>query len=202
MAKKKNQVQQIVDEYKDLVDIPFVNAMIEQNGKLGDFEMNKTTIRNIAEWSLNGDSNKEIRKKLELNRQQWEILTNICPVLVMVMRDTRHLADLVVAGSLFQTAIGGKTIRRQVVKSVKEYDDKGRICGEKLEKVWLEEELPPNPILLKFLAEHKLSEQFGEKHVDNSAKYREVIDSFSSDELALIQQAKEQLEKEDKEDED
>ena len=39
------------------------------------------------------------------------------------------------------------------------------MVGEHLEKV-VEEELPPNPLLLKFLAEHKLSEKFGKDKND------------------------------------
>lgn len=189
----KNQIKEIETRYKDLVNIPFVNEMIEKNGQLGDFEMNKSTIKNVAEWALNGASNKEIRQKLDLTKKQWEVLVNICPVLLMVMRDSRAVADMVIAGSLFQTAIGGKRIKRQVAKNVKEYDEKGRVCGEHLETIELEEELPPNPILLKFLAEHKLSEQFGNNKVDNSSHYREIIENFTNEEIALIQQAKEKL---------
>ena len=58
-----NQVKEIVKKYEGLVDIDFINQIIEQSGTLEDFEMNKSTLSNISEWALNGKSDEEIRKK-------------------------------------------------------------------------------------------------------------------------------------------
>lgn len=184
-----SKVKDIVNKYKDVVDISFVNQIIEQSGELNDFEMNKSTIMNISEWALNGKSDDEIRQSLSLSKKQWDVLVHICPVLLLVMRDSRAMADMVIAGSLFQTAIGGKRIKRQVAKSVKEYDENGRVCGEHLETIELEEELPPNPILLKFLAENKLSEKFGGKKSDNSSEFAKILDEMTPEQIALIEQA-------------
>ena len=184
-----SKVKDIVNKYKDVVDISFVNQIIEQSGELNDFEMNKSTIMNISEWALNGKSDDEIRQSLSLSKKQWDVLVHICPVLLLVMRDSRAMADMVIAGSLFQTAIGGKRIKRQVAKSVKEYDENGRVCGEHLETIELEEELPPNPILLKFLAENKLSEKFGNKKTDNSSEFAKILDEMTPEQIALIEQA-------------
>lgn len=184
-----SKVKDIVNKYKDVVDIGFVNQIIEQSGELNDFEMNKSTIMNISEWALNGKSDDEIRQSLSLSKKQWDVLVHICPVLLLVMRDSRAMADMVIAGSLFQTAIGGKRIKRQVAKSVKEYDENGRVCGEHLETIELEEELPPNPILLKFLAENKLSEKFGGKKSDNNSEFAKILDEMTPEQIALIEQA-------------
>ena len=108
----KNEILNPVNELAKNVDIKLVNEMLSKT-ELKDFEMNKTTITNIAEWCLNGASDNEIRKKLSLNKNQWAILVTICPTLLIVMRDSRALADVVIAGSLFQTAIGGKKITKQ-----------------------------------------------------------------------------------------
>lgn len=184
--------EKVLDPIKELaknVDIKTVNQLLAST-ELKDFEMNKSTILNIAEWCLNGDSDTEIRKKLDLNKNQWAILVTVCPTLLMVMKDSRALADVVIAGSLFQTAIGGKTIRKQQLIRVKLYDEKGVVCGEKVEKHWVEEELPPNPLLLKFLAEHKMSEKLGDNPVNNESTYKKIVESLTPEERALIEAMK------------
>ena len=58
-----NKVLDPVRELAKNVDIKTVNQLLAQT-ELKDFEMNKTTITNIAEWCLNGASDNEIRQKL------------------------------------------------------------------------------------------------------------------------------------------
>lgn len=171
-------------------DIKFINEMIKKSEDMGDFQISKATLANIAGWALNGASDSEIRKNLDLNKHQWAILCTVCPTMLMVMENNRAMADMVIAGSLFQTAIGGKRIKKQQVIRVKEYDEKGLVCGEHPEVVEIEEELPPNPMLLKFLAENKLSEQFGEKKDNKDSRIRELVDSLSASDKALIEAAR------------
>lgn len=193
MAQTNNnnyKVKKIVEEYTDTLDMGFVNEIIEASGELNDFEMNKTTLLNIAEWALNGSSNDEIRKKLTLTERQWKILVATCPTLLCVMRDSRVLADTIVAGSLFQVAIGGKKIRKTVAKSVTEYDENGRPCGQHLETIELWEEMPPNVDALKFLATHKLSEKFGNDKSKPDDEMRRFVDNFTPEQLAVIEQAR------------
>ena len=183
---------EILNPIKDLaknVDIKLVNELISKT-ELKDFEMNKSTITNIAEWCLNGESDNEIRKRLSLTKHQWAILVTVCPTLLIVMKDSRALADVVVAGSLFQTAIGGKTIRKQQPMRVKEYDEKGVVIGEHYEIVEYEEELPPNPLLLKFLAERKLNEKLGDTQNASESSYRKIVDSLTPEERAMIEAMK------------
>ena len=189
--------EEILDPIKQLaksVDLNDVNKLLAQT-ELHDFEMNKSTITNIAEWCLNGDSDNEIRKKLDLTKNQWAILVTICPTLLLVMKDSRALADVVIAGSLFQTAIGGKRIKKQVPVRVKEYEcnpDTGKswVSGEHTEIIEVEEELPPNPLLLKFLAEHKMSEKLGDVKVNGDSEYKKIVDSLTPDERAMIEAMK------------
>ena len=180
------EIQKIVNEYSQDIDFGLINEILGDKD-VKDFEMNKTTLMNIADWALNGSSNEEIRKKLELSPNQWKLLVTICPVLVYVMKSSRALADTVLAGSLFQTAIGGKRIRKQVPVKVKDYDENGKVCGEHYESFEVWEELPPNPILLKFLAEKKLSEKFGESNVESSKQYKDIIDNLTPEERALVE---------------
>lgn len=170
-------------------DIGYINQLLKK-GDVGDFQMSKSTLSNIAGWALNGDSDAEIRKRLDLNKHQWAILCTVCPTMVMIMQHSRAMADLVVAGSLFQTAIGGKRIKKQVPVKYKVYDENGKVEREEYKVVEIEEELPPNPMLLKFLAENKLSEQFGDKKGVNDKKIKEFVESLTPEDRALLEAAR------------
>ena len=185
----KNEILDPVKELAKNVDIKTVNKLLAQT-ELKDFEMNKSTITNIAEWALNGNSDSEIRQKLSLTKNQWAILVTICPTLLLVMKESRALADVVIAGSLFQTAIGGKKIRKQVPVKYKKYDEYGKPYEEDYKIIEIEEELPPNPLLLKFLAEHKLSEKLGDNPINSESNYKKMVESLKPEELAIIEAMK------------
>lgn len=169
------------------VDIDFVNQMIGKSEEMKDFVISKSTLANISSWALNGESDKEIREHLDLTDHQFAILCTVCPTLLLIMDRSRAMADLIIAGSLFQTAIGGKRIKKQQAVKVGEYVD-GVKVGEHIEKVWLEEELPPRPELLKFLAENKLSQNFGERKGVDESKMKELADSLSARDRVLIEE--------------
>lgn len=187
----KQVVEEVYNSYKGLIDIDTINRMIKISGNKDLGEISKKTITNIAKWALNGSSNKEIANNLELTEKQFRVLVSICPVLMYVMQSSRELADIVVVGALFDTAIGGKIIRKQQLVKIKNYTEDGRVVGEHLEKEWVEEELPPNPFLLKFLAEHKLSEKFGKEKEDKDQEVVSIVNGLDDKDLELM---KEQLE--------
>lgn len=178
-------------------DIDFINKMIEKSD-IGDFAMSKSTLANIAGWALNGESDAEIRKHLDLNKHQWAILCTVCPTMLMIMQHSRAMADLVVAGSLFQTAIGGKRIKKQVPVKYKKYDENGRPYEEDYKIIEIEEELPPNPMLLKFLAENKLGEQFGDKKGVDDKKIKDFVESLTPEDKALLDAARKSAEENEK----
>lgn len=185
---KKDITRNIVDEFDTLINYDTVNKMIELSGekdKLG--EISKKTLRNISKWALNGDSDKAIAENLELSEKQFQLLCNICPVLVFAMKKSREMADIIISGSLFQTAIGGAKVHKEQLMKLKDYDENGNVIGEHVEKFIVEEELPPNPILLKFMAEHKLSEKFGNKQVDTSEEYKKVLENIDSKQLSSVE---------------
>lgn len=187
MSKNKDKTtEQLIKQ----ADIDYINKMLSKTDDMDGFAMSQSTLSNIAGWALNGASDQEIRKNLDLNKHQWAILCTVCPTMIMIMQHSRAMADMVVAGSLFQTAIGGKRIKKQQPVRVREYDEKGLVCGEHYEVIEIEEELPPNPVLLKFLAENKLSEQFGDKKTNRNEKLRELVDSLSPEDKALIEAAR------------
>ena len=185
----KQEKDKTTEQLINKTDIDFVNQMIKKGG-IDDFAISKSTLANISSWALNGDSDQVIRKKLDLNKHQWAILCSVCPSLILIMDHSRAMADLVVAGSLFQTAIGGKRIKKQVPVKYKVYDESGKVEREEYKIVEIEEELPPNPMLLKFLAENKLSEQFGDKRGVDDKKIKDFVDSLSPEDRALLEAAR------------
>ena len=188
MAQKKNILKPIKEMAKN-IDLPMVNEVLKET-ELADFEMNKSTITNIAEWCLNGETDNEIRNRLSLNKNQWSILISVCPTLLLIMRESRAMADVVIAGSLFQTAIGGKKVLKQQPVRVKEYNEKGLVCGEHYEIVEYYEELPPNPLLLKFLAENKMNEKLGGNKTNVENNYKILVENMTPEERATIEAMK------------
>ena len=187
MGKKKMSntqvaVETIMNKYGGYFDYDAINHLltITNNEDLG--KISKQVVKNIAEWSLNGDDRQKIAERLEMTPKQFNTLCTICPVLVHVMETGVEMANIIATGSLFQTAIGGQFIKKQVVVKVKDYDD-GKVIGEHYEKMWVEEELPPNPILLKFIAENKLAEKFGDKKNDQDKIIKDSILNMSKEEL-------------------
>ena len=186
MARTRKELKKELDKITDTVDIDFTNNIIELSGELDKFQLTKTTLNNIAKWALDGKSQMEIAKNLELTKNEWAYLLKVCPAILVVMQHSQAYADIVVAGTLYQTAIGGNKIHRKQPIKIKEYDN-GKVIGEHIEYAEWEEEQPANPYLLKYLAENKLSEQFGKVKVDNTKEHREVVDAMSDEELKIIE---------------
>ncbi len=184
----------IYNKYKDAINVKSINDLIEITGNRDIGEIKSTTIKNIGKWALNGASNDEIAKNLELTNRQFETLLAICPTIVMIMKDSRELADVVIAGSLFQRAIGGQVIHKKTPVKVGDYEN-GVKVGEHIEMWETEEELPPDSALLKYLAEHKLSEKFGKNTVD---KDKEIVSVVNTLDPTQLQELEERLRKDAK----
>lgn len=190
MAKRKSNtqvaVETVMNKYGGYFDYDNINHTIELINKEDSKDLpklSKQIVQNIAEWSLNGETKSRIAERLEMTPKQFDTLCAICPTLVMVMQNGRELANVIIAGSLYQTAIGGQIVRKQQVVKSYEYNENGKIVGEKIEKVWVEEELPPNPILLKFIAEKQMSEKFGNENTDQNKIVEGTIKNMSAEEL-------------------
>lgn len=187
---KTKEQEQVMDQAKKMankVKVKETNEMLEGTS-IGDFKISKRVLENIAEWCLNGDTEFEIRQKLELNKNQWAILISACPGVLKIMEFGYAYADMVVGGSLLQVAIGGKKIKKQQLVKVGDYEN-GVKVGEHIEKVEIEEELPPNPLLLKFLAENRFTEKFSERNGDDKV-YRGVIDNLTDEDRKKLERAK------------
>lgn len=188
---KTKEQKQVIEQAKKIASKVNIKTTNEILTKLGDedFKISKRVLENIAEWCLNGDTDDEIRKKIELSKSQWGILLAVCPTVIEIMQHSRAYADIVIGGSLLQTAIGGYKIKKEQLVKVGEYNALGDKIGEHVEKHVVEEELPPNPILLKFLAERKLNEKMGEQ-VAPLTTYRDIIDNLSPEDRAKLENYK------------
>lgn len=186
MPRTKKDLKQELSKITDTVDIDLTNKVLDLSEEIESFHLTKKTLNNIAKWALDGKSQFEIAQNLELSKKEWNYLCKVCPAIIFVMQHSQAYADVVVAGTLYQTAIGGHTIHKRIPMKIKEYDN-GHVIGEHVEIVEYDEVQPSNPYLLKYLAENKLSEQFGKTKMDNSKEHREVVDIMSEEELALIE---------------
>ena len=185
----KNEIKRELKTISDTVDLDMVNQQLSIGG-INNIEISEKTLLNIGKWCLDGKSEYEIKQNLELSDSEWRYLLKTCPAIVVIMQHSTAYADMIVGGTLLQTAIGGKKIKKKIPLKVREYCD-GRVVGEHYEMVEVEEETQPNPMLLKFLAENKLSEKFGNSKKDSSEEHREVIENMTEEEINAIKEYKE-----------
>lgn len=185
----KNECIHELNEISNLVDLDLVNTTLKANG-ISKINLSKKTLVNIGKWCLDGKSELEIRQNLELTGQEWAYLLKTCPAIVVILQHSSAYADMIVGGTLLQTAIGGKIVKKKVPMKVHDYNSYGKVIGEHYELIEVEEESQPNPMLLKFLAENKLSEKFGGKSVDNSKEFRDVIDNMTEEQIKAFSENK------------
>lgn len=179
----ENKVEKIIEE----LDYDTINQMISVTGNKDLGQVKKQTLKNISRWALNGASDKEIRNNLELSDKQFRVLCSLCPAVLMIMQQSREYADIVLASSLFQRAIGGQRVHKMQAQKVGDFDATGKKIGEHLETIEVWEELPPDANLLKFLAEHKLNEKFGEKMVDEDTEARRVVENLTEEQIKQLE---------------
>jgi len=187
---EKKEIKKEIDDIFGTVDIEQLNKVIGLDNQIdtaNGFKITHKTLKNIGEWALDGKSVFQIAHNLELTPIEMQYLMKVCPAILLVMEHTTAYADVVVAGTLFQTAIGGKVIKKKIPMKVKDYDN-GKVIGEHYEMIEVEETTEPNPILLKYLAEHKMSEKLGGGIKDNSKEHRDIIDNLTAEELKNLEE--------------
>lgn len=181
---EKKVVQSIIDT----IDLKSLNIQLE--GKVNNLILTEKTLENIAKWALDGKSQTEIRNNLELTEYEWEYLKMTCPTMLLLMSKTTAYADIVIAGTLVQTAIGGQEYEEETPIKVKDYEC-GRCIGEHIEIIKVRKKTQPVPDLLKFLSIHKLSENFSDKPKTSSKEYRDIVNNLSEEEKQAIKDANE-----------
>ena len=190
MSKTKidKKVDTILKPYES-INYDFINNAIKLTGNDKEIGIiSKKTLANISKWALNGASQEEIAHNLELTKKQFETLCNLCPFVISVMQNSYAYLDIMVAGTLAERALGKYKVKKKQPMRVHDYDETGRVIGEHYEVVEWEEELPPEPNLLKFLAEHRLSEHFGEEKVDVSKEIKTMVGTFDMSQVKDIEE--------------
>lgn len=182
----KKKVMASVQKIADTIDLKTLNLQLE--GVVDDFALTDKTLRNIAEWALDGKTQNEIRNNLELSKYEWEYLKKVCPSILVVMQHSYAYADIVVAGTLFQTAIGGQEYEEEMPIKKRVYED-GRCVGEEIEIIKVKKKTMANPYLLKYLAENKLSENFGDSSKSSGKEHKDFIDTMTEEERRAILEA-------------
>ena len=185
----KNEIKRELKTISDTVDLDMVNQQLSIGG-INNIEISEKTLLNIGKWCLDGKSEYEIKQNLELSDSEWRYLLKTCPAIVVIMQHSTAYADMIVGGTLLQTAIGGKKIKKKIPMKVHDYNENGKVIGEHYEMVEIEEETLPNPYLLKFLAENKLSETFGNNKRDNDKEFRDVIENMTDEQISVIDEYK------------
>ena len=185
----KNEIKKELKTITDTVDLDMVNQQLAIGG-INNIIISNKTLLNIGKWCLDGKSEFEIKQNLELSDSEWRYLLKTCPAIVVIMQHSTAYADMIVGGTLFQTAIGGKIIKKKIPLKVRDYCE-GKVVGEHYEMIEVEEETQPNPYLLKFLAENKLSEKFGGSKKDSADEHREIIENMTEEEINAIKEYKE-----------
>ena len=81
---KTKEQKQVIEQAKKIASKVNIKTTNEILTKLGDedFKISKRVLENIAEWCLNGDTDDEIRKKIDLSKSQWGILLAVCPTVI------------------------------------------------------------------------------------------------------------------------
>ena len=190
----KNKIKKQLEVITDTIDIQSINRQLKVDGVI-TLDITKKTLLNIGKWFLDGCSLFEVQQNLELSYSEWEYLVKKCPQIVLIMQHSTAYADMVVGATLLQTAIGGKIIKKKIPLKVKEYqvdevNGKSYVVGEHYEMVEVEEEAQPNPMLLKYIAEHKLSEQFGDTKRDLTKEHKGIIENMTEEEIKAIEEYK------------
>lgn len=187
----KNEVKKELKTITDTVDIEELNQILANNPAT-KVQISRKTLENIAKWALNGQSEQEIRSNLELSLSEWKFLLDNCPAILIVMQHSTAYADMVVSGTLLQTAIGGHVVKRKMPMKIKDYNEEGKVIGEHVEIIEYEEIAQPNGALLKYLAENKLNEKFGDRKVDEGKRFDKIIDALTEEEVKAIKENKDE----------
>jgi hypothetical protein len=159
----KKIVKQMADEYVRNEVSADTNDVIKQ------------TIANVYTWASSGKSKLEIAKYLTLTKKEFDDLQAKYPEVLGAFIKGKEFANTLLSMSMYEMAMGNKTIKRQVVT--------------KDGLTWLEEEIPANVRFnaMKFLLENQVPEVYG-KNVAKQAEneYANVLASLTDAEKKAL----------------
>jgi len=191
MNEKENKqiINAIVKEADKLNDLSNVYMNEDLKNNVERLKVSTKTIENVVRWAIGGATTKEIAKNLELTPKDFQTLLSISPALIWALSKGEELAQIQLSATAYELAMGGRKCHRQVLGSVKEYDENGRITRTYQEPIDTTYELEPNANLIKFLLTNHIPNRYGElkKEVD-SEKMKEVVETLSADDLTKLKE--------------
>ena len=164
MPNKRKVVQQMAQEF------------VESNVATDSHDVIKQTVANVYMWASSGKSKLEIAKYLTLTKKEFDDLSLRYPEVLGAFAKGKEFANTLLSMSMYEMAMGKRTIRRQVL-------------NKEGEPIWLEEDLPPNVQFnaLKFLLENQVAEVYGKnvaKQTEN--EYAKVLASLTDAEKKAL----------------
>ena len=163
-TKRKSVVQEMAQEF------------VESNVATDSHDVIKQTVANVYMWASSGKSKLEIAKYLTLTKKEFDDLSLRYPEVLGAFAKGKEFANTLLSMSMYEMAMGKRTIRRQVL-------------NKEGEPIWLEEDLPPNVQFnaLKFLLENQVAEVYGKnvaKQTEN--EYAKVLASLTDAEKKAL----------------
>ena len=167
MPTKRNKRTVVQEMAKEFVD---TQVSVDTN------DVVKQTIANVYMWASNGKSKLEIAKYLTLTKKEFDDLSVKYLEVMGAFAKGKELANTLLSMSMYEMAMGKRTIKRQVL-------------NKEGEPIWLEEDLPPNVQFnaLKFLLENQVSEVYGKnvaKQTEN--EYAKVLATLTDAEKKAL----------------
>ena len=138
-------------------------ARKEMLEEFSDSELNKQTLKNIFDWSCDGKDEKEIAKFLSLSKKEFNELKCRYPEIVGVMAKGTVYASAQLSLNMYELAMGGRTIYKDVLATETIYDDNGKKVRTIQKPVKISYQLEPNFYANKFLLENKERIVYGEE---------------------------------------
>lgn len=182
MAGKKQFVKQQAEQYANDVMEHAVDTFEDKN-------LFKQLIKNIYEWSINGKNHNEIAQYLSLSKKEFDDLIHKYPEMMGAMVKGKEFANTMLSMSMYEMAMGKKTVKRQVPVKEDVYED-GKKVGTKTNVIWVEEEIPANVKFnaLKFLLENQVPQVYGKmiKEKDENEYAKALMNMSDADKKALI----------------
>lgn len=189
MNKKDNEkiVREIVGEAKKVGELTSTYVSEELRENALNLKITDKTIENVVRWSLKGTSAREIAENLEMTQQEFNILLSSSPALMWALQKGEAMAQAYLSFSAYELAIGGRKMKKEVLSTVRERDENGRVVKEYQEPIEISYELPPDSAMMKFLLQSHIPNRYGDiQKQKEEQEMRTIIDSLSDEERQNI----------------
>lgn len=197
MNKKVNEkiVADIVSDAERINNLSASYISNELKEEVITRKFNKKTTENVVRWALKGASMREIAENLELSQKEFDVLLSSSPALMWALQKGEALAQVYLSMTAYEIAIGGKRVKKEVLSTIRERDENGRVVKEYQVPVEVSYELPPDSAMMKFLLQNHIPNRYGDiKKQKEDEEMRTIIDQLSDeDKINISKYGKEKI---------